>query len=40
MCSLQKKDLDTVKKEISVLKNLHHGYIVAYEESFEGVLTF
>ncbi|XP_056316847.1 serine/threonine-protein kinase 24-like isoform X2 [Danio aesculapii] len=27
--------LDTVKNEVSILKKLHHGYIVAYEDSFE-----
>ncbi|KAK7171242.1 hypothetical protein R3I94_001242 [Phoxinus phoxinus] len=28
-------DLDAAKNEINILKNLHHGYIVAYEDSFE-----
>ncbi|XP_048025567.1 MAP3K epsilon protein kinase 2-like [Megalobrama amblycephala] len=28
-------NLDAVKKEIDILKNLHHGYIVGYEGSFE-----
>ncbi|KAK9976742.1 hypothetical protein ABG768_021945, partial [Culter alburnus] len=28
-------NLEAVKNEINVLKNLHHGYVVGYEDSFE-----
>ncbi|XP_059425984.1 calcium/calmodulin-dependent protein kinase type 1D-like isoform X2 [Carassius carassius] len=35
MNSRDRKELDTVKKEIKILKKMIHGYIVSYVDSFE-----
>lgn len=38
-CSSQMMKLVKVKKEVEILENLNHGYIVSYVESFEGMLV-
>lgn len=34
--SFKVEELDTVKKEVEILKTLNFGYVVTYVDSFEG----